>query len=352
MKTKSEVSTETKQMTLTVYFNNKEVIEVTFLIAGSGFATIDWGDGTPQKKYNLTTADENCEQWELDCDVYIFQHKYYTDNETFVTITITGENITHLDCNGLERWKKSKIKLDVTKNPTLKWLDCSFNNLTSLDLSKNVALNYLNCSCNKLSSLDVSKNVALTILDCCENFEITNLDISKNISLTYLKCRHNSLTILDVSANTMLMDLNCSCNHLSALDLNKNTALRSLECVGGIFPSLDLSKNVQLTYLHCCYCEMMNLDLSENKLLSSLDCGHNKLSHLDVSKNTLLTDLDCYDNEFSAEALNNLFDTLPIVKKGEIQIGKNLGKGVCNKDIAKKKGWKVKTVWEDPADFF
>jgi len=51
MKTKinpTKTTTEPKQMTLTI-----ESLNIKFWIAGSGTASIDWGDGTPAKPIHL-----------------------------------------------------------------------------------------------------------------------------------------------------------------------------------------------------------------------------------------------------------------------------------------------------------
>ena len=100
---------------------NTESSRGEFYLAGSGTATVDWGDGT--EKVTLTLNDNRVR----------FEHDY--PNATIRNITINGENIKKIFCAG--------------------------NGLTSLDVSKATELTYLWCPSNQLSSLDVSKCTAL-----------------------------------------------------------------------------------------------------------------------------------------------------------------------------------------------
>ena len=120
--------------------------EFIFHLAGSGTATVDWGDGS--EKVTLTLLE----------DIYPavqFRHTY--PSATIRTIIVNGDNITGLSCGYI----------------------------TSLDVSRNTELKYLDTGPVLLKSLDVSKNVALTVLQVGGDF--TSLDLSKNTALTYLK---------------------------------------------------------------------------------------------------------------------------------------------------------------------
>jgi len=68
---------------------------------------------------------------------------------------------------------------------------------------------------------------------------------------------------------------------------------------------------------------------------------------LDLSNNTVLSYLTCTDNQFSAEALDALFDslhsnTIPGSAKN-IYVQDNPGSEICNPSIASEKGWIVET---------
>ena len=196
---------------------NKEMIlrtdttSVAIYMAGTGTATINWGDGSSE----IVTLSVSIN------DAFTSQQRYahnYAVSSSH-TITIFGTNITHLDCHD-----KQLTSLSVSKNTALTYLRCEKNQLTSLDVSKNTALSILRCYSNQLTKLDVSKNTALTILSC-EGNQLTSLDVNKNTALTVLWCDGNQLTKLDVNKNTALTWLGCDSNQLTKLDLSKNTTL-------------------------------------------------------------------------------------------------------------------------------
>jgi len=150
------------------------------------------------------------------------------DTVTYLDLSYgAGQAIGVFDLTGIE---------DFTN---LKYLDCSYNLLTSLDLSQNTALEWFNVKFNQLNSLDVSYNTALTYL-FCENNPLTSLDLSNNTVLTYLECINIQLISLDLSNNTALTSLFCENNQLTILDLSINTALTHLWCQNNQLATLDL----------------------------------------------------------------------------------------------------------------
>ena len=177
----------TSVMTMTTSSDN-----VKIRLAGSGTFTIDWGDGSQIVK---GTLKEYKKRW-----WHKREYSYSYANNSSRTITITGENVTHLSSNG-----NSLTSLDVSKNTALTYLECRFNKLTSLDVSKNTKLLRLICQGNELTSLDVSKNVLLTGLDCSMN-SLKNLDMSHNTSLTRLSCAGNRLN--NAALNNLFGTLN------------------------------------------------------------------------------------------------------------------------------------------------
>ena len=129
-------------------------------------------------------------------------------------VTIKGD-ITHLIF-----YNPELTSLDVSQNPLLEELDCSYGHLTKLDVSKNTALTSFACGNNQLTSLDVSKNIALRHFGFAEN-KITSIDISKNTELRTFRCDYNKLTTLDISKNTKLEALNCCRNKIKAEEMSK-----------------------------------------------------------------------------------------------------------------------------------
>jgi len=360
-------------MTLTTY--NREV---KLLLLGSDSVTIDWGDGSPVEIHELKDTD-SLDYWETKGGYNRYSH--ISSVKPPYTITIIGEKITHLQCDGqglndldvsrnielteLFCGRNQLTSLDISKNTQLTILDCGNNQLTSLDISKNTQLTILDCNKNELTSLDVSKNTQLSELYCSEN-ELTSLDVSKNIQLGGLSCRFNMLTSLDVSKNLRLEMLYCKENRLTSLDVSENTQLELLDCSYNVLENLDVSKNIKLTVLDCdniqltnidvsknpnivrLYChsnQLKQLDVSKNTQLASLHCGNNQLTSLDLSRNRKLEYLYLNDNLLSAVALNALFESLNDKEhedndyRKNIDISGNPGNADCQMSIAEKKHW-------------
>ncbi len=216
-------------------------------------------------------------------------------------------NLTYLSCNHNEL-----TSLDVSHNTSLIEFWCTNNELTNLDVSQNINLEKFCCSVNKLSSLDISHNTNLNSIDCSHN-QLSSLDVSHNTSLNSIDCSKNQLSNLDVSNNTNLMHLFCNNNQLTSLDVSNNTVLMGLECSENQLISLNVSHNSTnlLTHLHCSDNQLTSLDISANTNLEVLDCSENQLTSLDVSNNTNLRRLWCYKNQFSTQAIDDIFCSLP-----------------------------------------
>jgi hypothetical protein len=227
-----------------ITMTTKKSGEVLISMQGENTVTVNWGDATPSETKILSSVNSE------------FRHTY--SNTSSRTITITGNNITHLICRE--------------------------NELTSLDVSKNVALLYLDCTINQLKELDVRKNISLTSLNLTSN-QLTILDLSNNIALAGLGCYGNLLTELNLSNNTALLALECSVNPLGSLDVSKNTALTRLLCFSNQLSSLDLSKNTLLTLVSCSNNLLSTTGL--NTLFGTLhNNAGNKTIHIDGNSGT------------------------------------------------------------------
>lgn len=203
-----------------------------------------------------------------------------------------AEQITSLDFGGPiindgmsseGRGKVTCIKgIEAFKN--LDTLICRGNNIDGfLDLSKNTSLKYLDCYHNGVVG-------AFGIVD---TIGISGLDISTCSELTYLDCGKNDLESLDISNNTALISLYCQANQLENLDVSNNINLKTLDCRTNNFNTLNVLKNTALTYLSCNKTGLSSLDVSNNTALTFLGCGQNQLTYLDLSNNPNLIELDC-----------------------------------------------------------
>lgn len=103
--------------------------------------------------------------------------------------------------------------LHVTSS-SLRYLNCSRNQLTSINVSECPALEELGCGANRLNFLDVSGCTALHYLNCSNN-QLTSLDVSGCTALVRLYCNNNLLTSLNFSDCPFLYHLICQENKLS-----------------------------------------------------------------------------------------------------------------------------------------
>ena len=293
------------------YFNEKDTL------------IIDWGDGC-MERYELEQENSNGGLLNFKCEP---EHRYTSVGNKIISCSFKEKNV-----------KESLTQLEYNKSKA---------DLVSLDVSDCVALVKLDFLA---AQIDASGCEALATLDVSDS-ELTSLNLNGCKWLTYLDCHNNELNSLDLSTNTALQELICwHCRQLSSLDISKNIALVRLKCNGCLLSSIDLSKNIKLKELECWENKLTFLDISKNTTLEKLLCRGNQLTSLDVSKNIALKTLDCNDNNFSASALNKIFNDLPQGKtwygndfkqQSTIYIGDNPGTDTCDKSIAENKGWIV-----------
>lgn len=144
-------------------------------------------------------------------------------------------NLTRLSIRGVE------TPLELSKNPKLKDLDCSYNGLTRLDVSVLPDLEKLVCDGNELVSLDLSRNPRLKELECSNN-KLPELDVSGLSDLEKLKCKWNAITSLDLSQTTKLVELDCSNNKLTSLDISCCPAIKDVR--------LDFNNLTEFNFSH------------------------------------------------------------------------------------------------------
>jgi uncharacterized repeat protein (TIGR01451 family) len=207
--------------------------------------------------------------------------------------------------------------LDLSNNPALELLDCSFANMDGITFGNNPNLESVYTINNGLTSLDVTTLPSLETLHCytddsTNNYipdsdpnQLTALDISQNTNLETLYCYKNALTALDTSLNSNLQNLNCSYNNLTSIDISQNSNLLYFSCSNNPLNSFDISQNTGLKTLGCANIGLTTLDVSIFPDLYSLNCNDNALTTLDVSQNPLLQYLYCRNNQITQLFVKN-----------------------------------------------
>lgn len=318
-----------------------------------GLTSLDLSDSTKLEYLNCSNTmlseldlSENKKLKKLECyngnRSYLSQHNNY-DNyyDWFGELNV----IRTYDLEGIENIYGGLLKLDLSNNTELEYLDCSGNargiidrsdgedqlsaiGLSELNLSKNYALQYLNCSYNyNLKALDLSRNYALKELDCLNSsFKETHteqvkvndystrginvygyygglseLNVSKNRSLERLNCSDSyNLKTITAADNPILEKIECGSTFYNCSDYNDYDEYFNVVYKNSLLESLDISGCPELKYLDCSYASLKTLDTGNNAALKELICKGNNLSALDLSKNPKLKKLECYDNDLAA----------------------------------------------------
>ena len=288
-------------------------------------------------------------------------------NNILNTFNVTNcPALTNLDCTG---YQHTFTTLDLTGTTALTNLSCSSNPCLSNipNLSSCIGMKWLACSYTQLTSLPVSSMNDLEELYCYET-KITTLTLNNKSKLTFVMCDHNPnmtyfcacnnpvLETLYCNNCTALTDLHASSNNkLIELYVNGDTALTTLSCgnnpmlssISGLsdchalinleiqrcnFSTLSLSGLINLDYLNCsnnkltllntigmtklrlldCHHNQLNtLNVRECSALESLSAGGNQLTVLNVQGCNSLCDMWVYANKFTAIGMSTLISSLP-----------------------------------------
>ena len=237
------------------------------------------------KYQKLTTLD-------LELNMRVERLNCYGNQLTDLWLRPTGTSLKYLNCS-----VNQLNALDLSKSSELTELYCNNSKLTALDLSANKKLQIISATSNKLTTLDVRNLPELTYLDLQANYDLKSIDVSKNPKLEFLNVAQTGLTSLNVKNNRKLVELKVYCNQLTALDVSSNYLLKELACFENQLTALDLSSNVALEYLGVSENPIAELNLHPLSSLQTLYCQKMQLKKLDVSRCPELQLLHCYDNQ-------------------------------------------------------
>ena len=248
----------------------------------------------------LTTLD-------LELNMRVERLDCYGNQLTDLWLRPTGTSLKYLDCS-----VNQLNALDLSKSSELTELYCRNSKLTALDLSANTKLQKIGASSNKLTAIDVRHLSELTYLDLQANFDLKAIDVSKNPKLEFLNVAQTGLTSLNVKNNRKLVELNVYCNQLTALDVSSNYLLKKLSCYENQITALDLSYNGALESLSVNDNPITELNLHPLSNLQQLSCSKMKLTKLDVDRCPKLRRLYCNDNQIETLDLrsNKKLETL------------------------------------------
>uniref|UniRef100_UPI003FEE594A leucine-rich repeat domain-containing protein n=1 Tax=Prevotella sp. TaxID=59823 RepID=UPI003FEE594A len=222
--------------------------------------------------------------------------------------------------------------LDVSNQPDLEFLDCSYCDLEELYVADCPKLTTLNAYGNYISSIDLSNQKDLVNIDLKGNM-ISEMHLGACDKVEKLSLQGNSFTAIDVTGMPLLKELNVALNQLTELNTSNNSQLEVLSANGN-----------QLT----------KLDLSNNPKLRSLLLNGNKLAGLDLRNQKELSLIYVSDNGWDACTLNDFYYSLNEWKEVQSSYGTGNTLWVADNNatnnndaehsettIATAKGWRV-----------
>ena len=353
---------------------------------------------------NLNSLDvsHNTQLKGLDCSVNQLSSLDVSKNTLLKELICSTNQLTALDVSNNTKledllcFKNQLTTLDVSQNTKLTVLNCHNNSLNSLDISQNTQLEALYCSDNKFTTATLDRiycalpdrtsetnGVIQPVYNSSSSNHATVLAtnaqnaITKNWKVQYYE---NDTDIPATTGSYVCSGLPPVPKPYITLTVKKDSAIKlDLWATANITPIRIVSgSNTQdiivndawkgnayytagsttmtiygdLKKFDCAdnRAKITALDISDSPELEVLLCQGNQLSSLDVSKNMQLRWLGCYDNNFSTQALDDIFCTLPDRTgkyRGEIQPVFNSSDPnhatvlATNKQNAIAKNWKV-----------
>ncbi len=338
-----------------------------------------------QKTGNIPIEDANFKDFLIgdDFDTDGDGEISYTEAATIETLEVnTGyiesisgieymPNLKTLICRGSAATRASsgygRLRyLDLSNNPELEYLDCSYNQLADLDISSIFNLAFLDCAPMNdesgqnlllvlrvadgqvipgitidrdstlvpngtliidryLSSIPIEdpdfKSYLVTNydsngdggIDMIEAQRITSIEMNTDniesirgieymFNLQKLDLHGSAGTIYD-AANDIVTDY--SNGKLSYLDVSNNFNLVELHCTHNLIQEIDLSNCKKLKEADIRFNNLTDVNVSGASSLEALDCGGNQLTGIDVRNNTNLTYLSIVNNQVEELDVSN-----------------------------------------------
>lgn len=130
---------------------------------------------------------------------------------------------------------------------------------------------------------------------------ITSINISK-LSL-------QEIVVLDLPR---LEYLNCAANELYELNLSACPQLEELYCNSNNLQNIHLSGHSNLNLVNLSYNSLTELEIVNCEQLRTVHCTDNRLRKLSFKNCPQLSDIDLCNNNLKEDAINAIFDSLPV----------------------------------------
>lgn len=296
---------------------------------GGGRMAIDWGDGRLQK---IENPDE--------------EHIVYKyGNCRKYRVRIWAEELEYCSV-GTDRLPVSRLHLGNLPRMRSLYLN-KFQETAELDISaacpnlKELGIYGL----SDLSTLDIKECRNLKRLRIYSSPKLASLEIGEKPVLEEFYCLTTALTALSLKGAAALKHVDCSNNpNLSSLEFDDDVSIGALLIDHCNFDKIDFLEKLMITEFSCSYNKLKTLHMPGVFSVAYLNCNNNQLSHLSIEDTWILTRLDCHSNCLEAEALNELFESLPQVRSSDymqyvLSFYDNPGTNTCREEIPFGKGW-------------
>lgn len=197
---------------------------------------------------------------------------------------------------------REEVKLDISENYNLKYLNLIIPGIKNLDLKNNIHLNVLKITAISLKNIDLSANKELSELYLDSGIE--SIDISQNKNLMKIFLKSHYLDKINLTNNINLMCIILDLNKLQNINLSNNKKVNNVFVKSNIIEDIDLSNNTCLTILTI-VSPIKKLDLSSNPNLIHLVICSKELDILDLSKHKYIKELKIDCPKMNTLILNN-----------------------------------------------
>ena len=188
-------------------------------------------------------------------------------------------------------------QIDLSQNTLLKKVYLISNNLSEINLQFNTLIEDARFSKNNLQNIDVSGLTHLEYLLVSFN-DLQSIDVSNCTNLFYLEVNRNRLTNVDISTCENLYYFYANFNQLAQIDVSHNINLGRFECMGNQLTEINVENNPKLYWVNFSFNQLTQLNLHINNLLRYVYVHDNQLQEFDFrnGNNTIIVDFEAYDN--------------------------------------------------------
>lgn len=269
---------------------------------------------------------------------------------TISSLTLNNPNLESLYCS---RQGNGNVltNLDIMACPKLKYLHCGSNPLSTFNIMGLSYLITLDCDINLITNLDLTGLSSLGSINLSKCYALNNVKITGCSNLTSINIYDTPVTSFIFNDNPKLAYINIRSNpNLQVLDLTAVSNLIRVDCSNNSLTSLNISNLEKIENIDCNHNNLNKLDLNGLLKIKNLDCSFNAITELNVEPLLNIETINCENNALTAikikEATNLKYLYCNNNKIKTIDIGTSSGTSaislICNNNLLE--AFKVKRL--------